>query len=290
VFNFIVIIDDALMRITHVIRGEDHLPNTPKQILVARALGLPVPEYAHLALVLGPDRSKLSKRHGITSVEMYRAQGYLPEALLNFLAMLGWAAESGEEILPVDEIVRQVEIGNLARSAAVFDFQKLRWMNANYIRNYGLQGITDLFSPFLRDAGYAVDRMDRAWLEKVIDLIRGNCEVLSDVRNFAPMFMDDLVEPDEEARTMLMEPDSRAVIEAAHAVAHAGIEDAVFGARLIAGIKEKTSLKGKKLFMPVRAILTGSQHGPELDLSIPLIGPDRCRKRIDHMYTMFVKK
>ncbi len=118
------------MKITHVVRGEDHLPNTPKQVLIARALNLPVPEYAHLSLVLGSDRSKLSKRHGITSVDVYRREGYLAEALVNYLAMLGWAAESGEEILGVDEIARQIEMGNLARSAAVFDFQKLRWMNA----------------------------------------------------------------------------------------------------------------------------------------------------------------
>ncbi|HDP81297.1 MAG TPA: glutamate--tRNA ligase, partial [Spirochaetes bacterium] len=198
-YNYIVIIDDALMGITHVIRGEDHLPNTPKQILIARALGLPVPAYAHLALVLGPDRAKLSKRHGMTSVEMYRREGYLPQALFNYLSLLGWAPESGEEILSPEEIARQIEIGNLGRSAAVFDFQKLRWMNGQYIRSLPLASMTDLFLPYLREAGYAADGLDRGWLEKVIDLVRGNCEVLSDIPRFIGMFLDDTVEPDPEA-------------------------------------------------------------------------------------------
>lgn len=284
IYNYIVIIDDALMKITHVIRGEDHLPNTPKQVLISRALGLPEPEYAHLALVLGPDRSKLSKRHGITSVEMYHREGYLPDALFNYLAMLGWAAESGEEILSPDRIAREIQIGNLAKSAAIFDFQKLKWMNGMYIRSYPLSAITDLFIPYLRDAGYPVDGMDRGWLERVIDLVRGNCEVLSDIAGHAAMFMNDIVEPDADAVAMLRDDDSKKIIDEAYRLIRSELTADNFASELVGKIKASTSLKGKKLFMPVRAILTGSQHGPELDQAIPLIGFERCKKRIEYIY------
>jgi nondiscriminating glutamyl-tRNA synthetase len=284
VYNYIVIIDDALMKITHVVRGEDHLPNTPKQVLIARALNLPVPEYAHLSLVLGSDRSKLSKRHGITSVDVYRREGYLAEALVNYLAMLGWAAESGEEILGVDEIARQIEMGNLARSAAVFDFQKLRWMNGMYIRACELGKITDLFIPHLRDAGYDVSVLERSWLERVIDAVRGNCEVLSDVPRHAALFLDEIMEPDAEASAMLEEPDSKIVIAEAYRLITDELDETTYAAGLVGGIKKNTGMKGKKLFMPVRAMLTGSLHGPELDVTVPILGYGKCRRRIEYIH------
>jgi nondiscriminating glutamyl-tRNA synthetase len=288
VYNYIVIIDDALMEITHVIRGEDHLPNTPKQILIARALGLPVPEYAHLALVLGPDRSKLSKRHGITSVDMYRSEGYLPEALMNYLSMLGWAAESGEEIMPVSEIVRQIETGNLAKSAAIFDFQKLKWMNENYIRSYPLDRITDLFIPYITGAGYDIPGTDRAWLEKVISLVRGNCSVLPDIKKLIGMFLDDALTYDQAADSLLREPDSKTVIAEARRLMESEINGDNFTSDLINRIKSATSLKGKKLFHPVRAMLTGCLQGPELDQAMPVIGFNKCRKRVEQAYSTYV--
>ena len=134
VYNYIVIIDDTLMEVTNVIRGEDHLSNTPKQILIGRALGLPVPDYAHLPLILGFDKKKLSKRHGITSVDLYRKEGYLPEALINYLGLLGWSTESGDEILPPDELVRLFDLSAISKSPAIFDFQKLKWINASYLK------------------------------------------------------------------------------------------------------------------------------------------------------------
>ncbi|MCU0847125.1 MAG: glutamate--tRNA ligase [Spirochaetes bacterium] len=290
IYNYIVIIDDALMKVTHVIRGEDHLPNTPKQILVARALDLPVPEYAHLALVLGPDRSKLSKRHGITSVEMYRKEGYLPEALFNYLAMLGWATETGEEILSLGEIVKQIELSSLSRSAAVFDFQKLRWMNGNYIRGYDLSKITDFFIPHIKDAGYDVDDMPRERLESVISLVRGNCEILSDIGKIIGIFLDDVFLPDEEADGLLREEDSKKIVESAKKIAGSGLDAGNYSSELIKRIKADTSLGGKKLFLPARAIITGRLKGPELDLSLPLIGFERCMKRIDYCHEKYCRQ
>jgi len=286
VYNYIVIIDDALMEITHVIRGEDHLSNTPKQILIARALNLPVPEYAHHALVLGPDRTKLSKRHGITSVQRYREAGYLPEAVLNYTSMLGWATESGDEILPLTDIFNQIDIQKLSGSAAIFDFQKLRWMNGNYIRTAPPDRITDLFIPYIQAAGYNTDELQRDWLENVVSLLRLKCEILSDIQSLIGFFLDDIIEPDEEADRLLREEHGRAVITAAHRTIH-NITEENFARLLPEQIKEETGLKGKKLFLPLRAILTGRLEGPELDKSMPLIGIDRCRRRIDFMHDRY---
>ena len=288
VYNYIVIIDDALMKITHVIRGEDHLSNTPKQVLIARALGLPVPEYAHLALVMGDDRKKLSKRHGITSVDMYRGEGYLPGALLNYLAMLGWASEDGEEIMSEERIVAEIEIGKLAKSAAVFDFQKLRWMNGNYIRNRAPDSLLELMEPYIRKAGFDTSAIDRTWLENVIILLRGNCEVLSDIGGLIGMILSDVPEPDTEADALLKEEHSLQVIREAKRLLDGEINAENICTNFINAIKQGTGLKGKNLFHPVRALLTGRLKGPELDQAMPLIGFERCRKRVEYAYDKYV--
>jgi glutamyl-tRNA synthetase len=277
VYNYIVIIDDALMEITHVIRGEDHLSNTPKQILIAAALGLPVPEYAHLSLVLGPDRSKLSKRHGITSVDAYRSEGYLPEALINYLAMLGWSTENGEEILAIDDIVNSIELASLAKSAAIFDFQKLRWMNGNYIRSMPLDNVMEKFMPYIEKAGYGAT--DTRRLRQIIDLVRGNCEVLSDITCFLSMMLDKTIAPDTEARAMLDEADSMKIIEAANEYIDSAEWNLSFK-NLADFAAQKSGAKGKKLFMTLRAIITGRLKGPDMEAATRLIGRETVAERI----------
>lgn len=280
IYNYIVIIDDMMMKITHVIRGEDHLPNTPKQICIARALNLPSPEYAHLPLILGPDRAKLSKRHGITSVELYRKEGYLPEALMNYLSTLGWASETGEEILSTDKIASQFDLSSLGKSAAVFDFQKLKWMNAIYIRNYPIEKLTDLMIPYIKEAGFNIDDVSRDFLEKIINILKGNCEILSDISKIIGIFINEVNEQDEECDKLLAEEDSVKLIKAADEIFDS-VADENFTSDLLNAIKEKSGFKGKKLFHPVRAMLTGRLNGPELDIAIPVIGREKCRKRID---------
>jgi glutamyl-tRNA synthetase len=282
VYNYIVVIDDALMNITHVVRGEDHLSNTPKQILIGKALGLPIPEFAHMPLILGPDRSKLSKRHGITSVDLYRKEGYLPEALMNYLAMLGWATESGEEILPFDELLKHFELDGLGKSATVFDFQKLRWMNGQYIRSYAIPALTDLMIPYIEQAGFSPSSVPREKLESIIALLRGSCEVLSDIGRFIPIFLEDATIPDEEADAMLREDYAREIITAAADLIDKEINAENFAAELIHKIKDNSTQKGKKLFMPVRALVTGRLKGPDLEQALPLIGYENIKKRISY--------
>jgi len=287
VYNYIVTIDDTLMGVTHVIRGEDHLSNTPKQILIAEALGLPVPEYAHQPLILGPDRSKLSKRHGITSVDLYRSEGYLPESLVNYLAMLGWSTETGDEILSIDQIIEQFDLDGLGKSAAIFDFQKLRWINGNYIRSYPLDRITDLFIPYIREAGYSPEEIGREQMEKIISIVRGYCDVLSEVKEHVGIFIEDVCEPDEDADALLRQEDSITLVSAALEIMKSSVDHTGFSEELIPKIKESTSFKGKKLFHPVRAILTGKLKGPELDTAMPVIGFDKCLKRIQYMHDRY---
>ncbi len=281
IYNYIVIIDDMMMKITHVIRGEDHLSNTPKQICIARALNLPSPQYAHLPLILGPDRAKLSKRHGITSVELYSKEGYLPEALMNYLSTLGWASDSGEEILSIEQIASQFNLLNLGKSASVFDFQKLKWMNGIYIRNYPIDKLTDLMIPYIKNSGINIDSFDREFLEKTINILKGNCEILSDISKVIGMLLLDVNEPDDDCNNILKEEDSIKLIKASSEIFDS-VPDENFTANLLNSIKEKSGFKGKKLFHPVRAMLTGRLNGPELDIVIPVIGREKCRMRIDY--------
>lgn len=289
VFNYIVIIDDALMKVTHVIRGDDHLSNTPKQVLVARALDLPEPVYAHHPLIMGPDRSKLSKRHGVTSVMMYRKQGYFPEALVNYMAMLGWASESGDEILPIEEIIRQIDLKNISKNAPVFDFQKLRWMNGVIMREYPLGAITDLFIPHIEEAGYPLASIDRTRLESIVSILRKYCDILSDIGGFIGIFLDDVCEPDPDADSMLKTAEGIAVINACRVLFSGELNEDNFSAALAGRAKEISLLKGKHLFMPLRAIITGRQKGPELDQAMPVIGFDKCRNRVEYCFNRYCK-
>ncbi len=286
VYNYIVIIDDTLMRITHVVRGEDHLSNTPKQILIAKALELPVPEYSHMPLIMGNDKKKLSKRHGITSVDLYRKEGYLPEALMNYLGLLGWATESGEELLSAEELINQFDVSKIGKSAAIFDFQKLKWMNSHYLKNKPLPELVELFSPHLDEAGYNSSSIEKEKLEQIIAALTKNCEILSDIKNFAGIFLEEVNTPDEATDSLLKNDYSIDIIKTAMELITSLDEENLSGA-LVEGIKSKSEHKGKKLFHPIRAMITGRLSGPDLDIAIPMIGYDKIRKRIEYCYKTY---
>ncbi len=288
VYNYIVIIDDALMEISHVIRGEDHISNTPKQILIARALGLSEPVYAHMPLLMGEDRKKLSKRHGITSVDKYRQEGYLPEALFNYLGLLGWAAESGQEIIPREELTQVFSLSNLGKSAAIFDFKKLKWMNGQYIKNYNLSEITDLFIPYIEAGGFQVAGIEREKLERIVELTRGSCEILSDIVKFMGIFLNEINEHDEKTEALLKEEYSAEIITIASELID-DLDPGNYTEKLISGIKERSDNKGKKLFHPMRAVLTGAMSGPDLELALPLMGFDAVKKRIKYCEEKYLK-
>ena len=282
VYNYIVVIDDYLMNISYVVRGEDHLSNTPKQILISKALNLPIPKYAHHSLILGPDRAKLSKRHGITSVSNYREDGYLPEALFNYLSLLGWSSESGEEIFSKEELIKETNLSRIGKSAAVFDFKKLKWINSIYIRNYDIDKLIELLKPFLKDNGVEFSNVEELWLREFVETIRGNLEILSDIKEWISMFFDETVEYREECKEIIESALSGELINSFKKnVEKVDIINKETYVEIMKAVMKETKIKGKKLFMPVRVLVTGKTNGPDLDKTLILIGREKILKRIE---------
>jgi len=279
IYNYVVVIDDADMKISHVIRGDDHISNTPKQVAVYEQLGLPVPEFAHLSTILAPDRERLSKRHGATSVANFREMGILPEALMNYLALLGWAPTGGDrELFPKDELIKEFSLERVTPSPAVFDTEKLNWLNRHYIKQSPPEKIREMGKGFLQQAGLLPAKLDASvgdWADKLIDLL-------------AP-YVDRLDQLPEKAGIIFKHDPQAALAVAENAEAFAGDKGKAvvraFAQRVAAGapltpetfkaamneIKTEVGVKGKDLFHPVRIALIGSHSGPDFDRLIPLI-------------------
>jgi nondiscriminating glutamyl-tRNA synthetase len=281
-YNFAVVIDDHLMDITHVIRGEDHLSNTAMQILLYKALGFIPPLFAHHSLILGRDRTKLSKRHGAISIREFRDKGFLPEALLNYLALLGSSLDGGKEIASLNEITDMFSLEKAGKSGAVFDEDKLKWINGIYIRNHTIDSLTERLVPFISDRGYDIDTLDRSWLCRVVDAVRGNLATLADIGENLEMFIDDRYSVSDEADALIRQHNAKKVICALRDILQQ--EDAV-GENLYSDVvrmlHEKTGMKGKALLMPVRAAITGRTSGVELDKIFSILGKESIRKRLE---------
>lgn len=281
VYNYSVVVDDHFMGITHVIRGEDHLSNTIRQIMVFEAFGWKLPQFAHISMILGVDKKKLSKREGASSVTDYLNNGYLPEALINFLALLGWSPSDGKEIRPLSEIVEMFELSKLNKAPAVFDDEKLAWMNGEYIKAMDIKELAKRIRPFVERAGFNPDVKGEAWFLEVLATIRGGLKTLADVGPHLEIYYKFDFEAD--AKTMLAEAASKDVVrvfreQVAH---HNGVSSEAILAQIQNTVKEKTGAKGKGLFMPLRASVTGKLHGPELKLVLPLLGAEETLRRID---------
>lgn len=277
-YNFAVVVDDALMGITLVVRGEDHISNTPRQILLYEALGYTPPQFAHVSMVLGPDHTKLSKRHGATSVREFRERGILPEALTNYLALLGWSPGDGEELLPLPELARRFRVEDVGHSASVFDPGKLAWVNRHYMKEASPERLAALAAPFIAAAGWGLPASDADWrfLETLVVAAIGSVDCLADL----PLRVRFLF--DYSAEMALADPAVRAeATEPLPASVARGLADALSGAERLADkeafraaaarVRQATGAKGKDLFHPIRLVLTGEPSGMELDLAVPLI-------------------
>ena len=276
-YNYAVVVDDALMEITHVIRGDDHLSNTPKQVLIYEAFGWPLPAFAHLSTILGSDHTRLSKRHGATSVKNLQDMGILPEALVNYLALLGWAPREGQsEILPLDELIQSFELERVSKSAAVFDLNKLYWINRHYLKECDRSRLLELTIPFLQQAGLlsAVDGPIREWTGQVIEALLPGVDHLSQIPGKTAFIFD--FKPGEAIDTeavqhVLSEAKAADVIRVlAEELAKPGREILRDWKEIVAAVKAQTGQKGKQLFHPIRVALTGSDSGPELDKLLPI--------------------
>ena len=279
VYNYVVVVDDALMEITHVIRGDDHLSNTPKQVALYEALGWPVPEFAHLSTILGADRERLSKRHGATSIANFREMGVLPEALMNYLALLGWAPSGGtREIFTPDELKKEFTLERVTPSAAVFDMEKLYWLNRHYIKESPPERIEKLAEPFFVRAGFLPENPDeqtRAWFSKVVALLTPSVDKLEQLPERAALiFADDAAAVNSPDNVEVLTSPKTAEVLAAFSQQLEGEMSAMTPERFKAimnEVKAKTGAKGKELFHPVRIALTGSHSGPEFDKLIPIL-------------------
>jgi glutamyl-tRNA synthetase/nondiscriminating glutamyl-tRNA synthetase len=279
VYNYVVVVDDAEMKITHVIRGDDHLSNTPKQVALYEALGWAVPEFAHLSTILGPDKERLSKRHGATSLANFREMGVLPEALMNYMALLGWAPTGGDrEIFSPNELVQEFDLTRVTPSPAVFDFEKLYWLNRHYIKQAAPERIAALAETFYRRALGADELTPEAqtWLAHVTASLVPSVNKLDELPERAAAVLDfdpvAALEAPENAEVLGAET-ARIVLDAFAAklaVEPEPVEAARFKA-LIKEVQKETGVKGPALFHPIRIMLTGVQSGPEFDKLVPLM-------------------
>ena len=279
VYNYVVVIDDADMKISHVIRGDDHISNTPKQVALYEALGFPVPEFAHLSTILGPDRERLSKRHGATSVANFREMGILPEALMNYLALLGWAPSGGDrEIFSKQDLIKEFSLERVTPSPAIFDNEKLNWLNRHYLKQGPPERLHELAGGFLQRAGLLpadINGTLGAWSDRLIDLLVPYVDRLEQLPERTGIIFS------SDARAALAQPENSQVF----AAEKAGVVVREFARRtaqnspltperfkaVMNEIKAETGVKGKDLFHPVRIALIGSHSGPDFDRLIPII-------------------
>ena len=282
-YNFAAVVDDALMQVTDVIRGEDHLSNTPRQIMLYNALGYPIPRFAHHALLLGPDGSRLSKRHGSTAVRQYREEGYVPEALANYLALLGWEPEDGAQVMDMADLIRHFHITKVQAGSAVFDRNKLTWLNSRHIRAALPEALAHKIEPFLEKVGFSLRSMDASTQAAIAAAVQENIQTLADAAVHAAAFFK-LPDLNQEAREILSLPESRGALTAfRREVEHFSRSQRLDPASFINSVREKTGLKGKQLFMPLRAALTGAVRGPELQVMLGILTPQEIMRRIDRV-------
>lgn len=280
-YNFACAIDDHLMHMTHVIRGEDHLSNTPRQILLYQAFSWQPPLFGHHPLILGSDRSPLSKRHGATAVSQYREEGFLPEALQNYLVLLGWTPPSGEETLSLERMVEEFSIQAVSRSAPIYNRKKLEWLNSYYIREKKEAQLSEILIPYLERAGIQTGSIDRKWLNQISEVLRENLTVLSQIEEYLGIFFDEKFSLEDGAKTLLLDPRNRETLRSVLGVLEDSSEiNTDEQISLLSQLEKRTGQKGKDLLSPLRAAVTGKTKGPELLKVLPLLGKERIIRRI----------
>ena len=278
-YNFCVVVDDIEMNITHIIRGDDHLANTPRQILLYQALKHTPPRFAHVPLILGTDKARLSKRHGATSVMAYRDMGYFPEAVLNYLVRLGWS-HGDQEIFSRDELIEKFSLESVGKSAGVFNPEKFLWVNSHYLKERPLSQLAEDVTPYIVAKGYAVPQ-DKSWLEKMVKTLRERSKTLVEVVDSAGFYLTDDISIDEKAATKFLTPEVRApitkLIEKLTALddfTEANIE------QVFSTVLEDLGLSMGQLAQPVRVALTGSTVSPGIHDVIAVLGKERTLRRL----------
>jgi len=285
-YNYAVVVDDHSMEVTHVVRGDDHLSNTPKQVAIYEALGLEVPKFAHLPMVLGPDKKRLSKRHGPTSVEEYRDKGYLHEAMTNYLALLGWSLDDSTEVFDLQTAAKAFELERVNKNPAVFDEEKLTWMNGVYIRQLDPQEFFDRALPFLRKAKLVGDELgeeEKVRVKSILEAVQDRVKLLSEVVFHTEYFFRDPEEYDETGVKKHLNRDGVAErLDAARkrlARLRSWDRDSIEEA--VRGLMSDLEVSGRKMIHPLRVATTGRTFSPGAFLTLELIGKEAVLRRLD---------
>jgi nondiscriminating glutamyl-tRNA synthetase len=285
-YNFAVAVDDYLMKISHVLRGDDHISNTPKQLMVYEALGWDVPQFGHMTLIVNESRKKLSKRDEsiIQFIEQYEELGYLPEALFNFITLLGWSPSGEEEIFTKEQFIEIFDANRLSKSPALFDKQKLSWMNNQYIKNLDIDKLVEISLPHLIKSGRLPKELSAeqtSWSRQLIALFQEKMSFGAEIVPLTELFFQDEVNYEEEAKEVLMGEQVPEVLQAfANEVELLSEFKAEEIKAAMKAVQKSTGQKGKNLFMPIRSRLTGQTHGPDLPEAISLLGKEKVLARL----------
>ena len=293
-YHLAVVVDDHLMNITHIVRGEEWLASAPKHAFLYEAFGWDAPEYVHLPTVLNKDRKKLSKRQGDVSVEDFRNSGYLPESLVNYLALIGWSPEGNDEILSMEELIKQFSFERVSKTGGIFDKNKLNWVNGHYIRESSTEKITNLAIPYLIESGYITeDDVDKRydWINTMIRTVQESLSTIKEVPEKVAIFFGEEVELENDEVLKVLKGEQVPILFEALREELGTVDkiDEEFSKGLMKKIQKKTGIKGKNLFMPVRSALTGNLHGPELVDIIYVLGKQNILKRIDYIENKYLK-
>ncbi len=281
-YNFACVVDDYETKITHVIRGDDHISNTPKQLTVYQALGIQPPEFAHIPLILGTDRSRMSKRHGATSISEYREMGFLPDALVNYISLLGWAPADNREIMSPDEIIKEFSLERVGKAGAVFDINKLTWMNGEYIKVKNTAELAELLILRLKEKGCLKDAFDRERLVEVVKLLQVRSKTLEELADSASLFFADKIEYDEEAVKSVLAKEGvksklNLLIERFSALEPFDLKNIEICVRNLA---TELGIKAADLIHPIRVSVTGRTVGPGLFETVALLGKEKTIARL----------
>jgi len=285
-YNFAVVIDDHLMEITHVLRGEEHITNTPKQMMVYQAFNWEIPLFGHMTIIVNEQKKKLSKRdkNVIQFISEYEQMGYLPEAMFNFITLLGWSPTDNQEILSKEEIIQKFDPSRLSKAPAMFDKEKLAYVNSRYIKQLSVEELSEKAKPFLLKANITIPSDD--WLKLLVGILQDRMSYIGQIVELYHSFFHETFEINEEAFQFLVENQSASVLEAFY---H-NLETSDFSAEQIEPLIKKTGLdtstKGKPLFMSLRIATTGDMHGPSLPISLALLGKEIVFARL----TQTIKK
>lgn len=292
-YHMAVVVDDHLMKISHIVRGEEWLPSTPKHIYLYEVFGWEKPTYVHLPTVLNKERKKLSKRHGDVAVGDFRDKGYLPEGLINYLALVGWTPEDNEEILSMEDLIEKFSFKRVAKTGGIFDKDKLDWVNGHYIREESIERITDMAILYLLEADLIDEDFasgNRQWLEILVDIVREGMHHMDEIVDRVAFMFDNEFEIEEEALETLKGEGTPTILDALREELKEVDEiDQDYANSLMKKVQKRSGIKGKNLFMPTRVALAGSLHGPEFAKIIYLLGKENILARIDYIERDYLK-